>query len=305
MNPSIDISSSVDRVAPIRKLRCKPERRDPGGGGINVARVVQRLGVDVLALYPAGGSPGVLLHRLLDAEGVASRPVEIAGDTREDLTILDESTAEQFRFVFPGPRLEARELSGVMELVAGLAPLPGLVVASGSLPPGAPDDFFARLARVVKRRGARFVLDASGAALKHALDEGVWLVKPSLREFGELLGRPLEHEGDWRAAAAELVRSGKAEVVALTLGDRGALLVTAEHAFRAPALPVTVVSAVGAGDSFLGGMVASLARGRSLLESFRVGVAAGSAAVEMPGTALCTRGEVERLVAGVETVELG
>lgn len=303
MNPSIDISSSVDRVMPTRKLRCKSERRDPGGGGINVARVVKRLGVDVQAIYPAGGSPGVLLRRLLDQEGIAGNAIGISGDTREDLTILDESSGEQFRFVFPGPAMGAEELSRVMDAVAASNPPPEFIVASGSLPPGAPVDLFAALARIARQLGSRFVLDTSGPALKRALDERIYLIKPSLRELSELVGKRLATEDEWRNAAVELVGSGKADVVALTLGERGALLATHDGAFRAPGLALKVASVVGAGDCFLGGMVSSLARGNPLLEAFRLGVAAGSAAVQMPGTALCEKKDVDLLLEKVEPPE--
>ena len=303
MNPSIDISSTVERVMPTRKLRCTPEHRDPGGGGINVARVLQRFGIDVAAAYPAGGSSGRLLHRLLDAERISSLEVEIAGGTREDFTILDRGTGEQFRFVLPGPRMTRAELQQVLNRIAALTPTPGFVVASGSLPPGAPDSLYAEVGAIAKHIGSRFVLDSSGAALRCALEAGVYLVKPSLRELGELLGRELGSESDWHRAAAELVRSGKAEIVALTLGERGALLATARGVLRAEVPPVEVVSIVGAGDCFLGGMLASLVRDGRLAEAFRFGVAAGSAAVQMPGTALCVRGDVERLVGKVKLIE--
>jgi 6-phosphofructokinase 2 len=296
MNPSIDISSSVDRVMPIRKLRCKYERRDPGGGGINVARVAKRLGTDVRAIFPAGGSPGRLLRRLLDQEGVASDSVEIAGDTREDFTILDESTGEQFRFVFPGPAMDARELDRVQDLVASLDPPPAFIVASGSLPPGAPEDLFAAIARIARQLGSRYVLDTSGPALKRALDEGIHLIKPSLRELSELVGKRLDTEEEWQKAAVELVGSGKVDVVVLTLGAAGALLATRDGVFRSRGLAVKVASVVGAGDCFLGGMVSSLADGKTMLEAFRMGMAAGSAAVQMPGTALCGKDGVDRIL---------
>ena len=303
LNPAIDISSSVDQVVPIRKLRCKPERREAGGGGINVARVARRLGVDVAAIYPAGGSTGILLRHLLEAEGVASLAVDSAGDTREDFTILDESTGEQFRFVFPGPQLDAAVLARVTDLVGSLAPVPQYLVASGSLPRGAPEGSLADLARLAKRRGCRMVLDASGPALRQALEAGVYLVKPNLRELSELVGRRLDTEREWQDAAAVLVESGKAEVVALTLGHLGALLATRRGVLRLPAIAIKMASAVGAGDSFLGGIMAALVHGRGMTEAFRYGLAAASAAVQQPGTALCTREDVARLVERVAPLD--
>ena len=171
VNPAIDISTEVERVVPSRKLRCTTVRRDPGGGGINVARVASRLGSDALAIYAAGGSPGRLLGELLDREGISSLPVEIAGETREDLTVFEASTGELYRFVLPGPQMTPAELHRVVERVAAVARVPDYIVASGSLPPGAPDGFYAELAKTSKRLGSRFVLDTSGPALRQALAE--------------------------------------------------------------------------------------------------------------------------------------
>ena len=305
MNPSIDISASTERVAPIRKLRCTAEQRDPGGGGINVARVVKRFGADCRALYPAGGSPGRLLRRLLDEEGIVSLPVDIAADTRESFTVQDESSRNQYRFVLPGPELNAGEWRQCLDRVASSPDPAAYVVASGSLPPGVPDDFYARVARIAAVRGTRVVLDTSGPALAAALDEGVHLIKPNLRELRDLSGQPLEGETDWADAAAELVRRGKADVVALTLGHLGALLVSRDLRLRAGALSVNISSAVGAGDSFLAAMVWRLSSGSTLEEAFRYGVAAGTAALLTPGTELCREDDAARLYGkvSIETLE--
>jgi 6-phosphofructokinase 2 len=177
-------------------------------------------------------------------------------------------------------------------------------VASGSLPPGVPADFYARVVRTAKSGGARAVLDASGDALTAALGEGVFLVKPNLREFQEALSLASENISDLIAAAREMIRSGKTEIVALTLGDEGSLLITRDAAWRALAPDVKSVSTVGAGDSFLGAAIATLADGGSLVEALAQGVAAGTAAVLTPGTALCERKDVERLLPQVSVETL-
>ena len=153
MNPAVDLSTSVDRVVAVHKLRCSPARRDPGGGGINVARVATRLGADVQALYPRGGETGALLRRLIDAEGIASLEVHVAGETREDITVFEEETGEQFRFVFPGPELSKTEWQTCLDSIASLKGRPAFFVASGSLPPGVPDDFYARAASAASSAG--------------------------------------------------------------------------------------------------------------------------------------------------------
>jgi 6-phosphofructokinase 2 len=305
MNPSIDVSAATEKVAPVRKLRCTAERRDAGGGGINVARVVRRLGSKCRALYPSGGSPGRLLQRLLDQEGITSIAVEIEPDTRESFTILEQSSGDQYRFVLPGPKIDAAVGKTCLDRLASLRDPPGYVVASGSLPPGTPDDFYAQVARRATSLGARLVVDTSGTALANALDEGVYLAKPNLRELRELAGRPLESEEEWEDAAAGLVRSGKAEVVALSLGDQGALLVTADGRLRAPAIPVQIASAVGAGDSFVAAMVWRLSAGGDVQDAFRYGVAAGTAALLTRGTELCRKVDVDRLYPQVRLQRLG
>jgi 6-phosphofructokinase 2 len=304
MNPAVDLSTSVDKVVAVHKLRCSPAIRDPGGGGINVARVATRLGADVKALYPRGGETGSLLRRLIDAEGIASLVVHVAGQTREDMTVLEEETGEQFRFVFPGPELSEAEWRECLAAIAALASHPAIFVASGSLPPGVPADFYAQAARTATARGAKVIVDASGPALEAALGQDVFLIKPNLRELRHMVGQPLDDEESWLAACRKLVDAGRTEIVALSLGHLGALFVTGEGAWRAPALDVKLVSAVGAGDSFVGGLAWSLASGHDLEEAFRYGLAAGSAALLTPGTELCRREDVERLHAQTELKRL-
>ena len=300
LNPSIDVSATTEKVTTEHKLRCTDARRDAGGGAINVARVLKRFDADCRALYPAGGILGRLLRQLLEEDGIASMALDIAEETRESFTVLERGSGREFRFVLPGPALTAPEWQACLDRVAGMAPLPDYVVASGSLPPGAPDDFYARLAQIVRGRGRRMVLDASGPALAAVLEEGVYLVKPNLRELRELTGQPLEREEDWAAAARDLVKGGKAEVVALSLGHRGALLAAREVCLRAPAIQVKIASTVGAGDSFLAAMVWRLASGSDLEDAFRYGVAAGTAALLAPGTSLAQRADTERLAGRVE-----
>ena len=298
VNPSIDVWTSIGQLLPFHKLRCTAERRDPGGGGINVARVMHRFGADVTAMYAQGGTLGQLLRRLLDQEGIPGLPVPITEETREDFTILEEMSGRQYRFILPGPTLSEQEWRAFLDTFAADAlhdQRTRFVVASGSLPPGVPIDFYGRIAWATKQTGAKLVIDTSGPPLKSALEAGVYIVKPSLREFKELTAAPLENEHDRVSACRDLIAAGKAEIVALTLGDQGALLVTRDQALRGQAAPITPVSVVGAGDSFLGAMIWSLASGHPLRDAFRYGMAAGSAALLMPGTELCQRADTERL----------
>lgn len=303
INPAIDIFVNVGQVAPTLKLRCSSPKRDPGGGGINVARVVHRLGGDAAAIYPTGGAIGKLLQRLVEREGIDSLVTPSHAETRENFTAFEKDSGEQFRFVLPGSPLHRAEWEACLDKLTTLPDRPQFVVASGSIPPGVPDDFFARVARHAKALGAKCVIDTSGVALKAALAEGVALVKPNLVELSDLVGMPLDSDAERIAACRRLTGDGRAQAVALTLGEDGALLVTADRAWRAQPMNIEVVSTVGAGDSFLGGLVAALASGRPPDEAFRVAVAAASAAVMSPGTELCREKDVQRLLPQVTVDE--
>jgi 6-phosphofructokinase 2 len=294
-NPAVDVSTSVERIVPTNKLRCTPSRRDPGGGGINVARVVKRLGGDATAIYPRGGATGLLLSQLIAREQLSSRVSEIADETRQDFSVQEGSSGKQFRFVLPGPALTESEWQTCLDCLKSCEIRPAFVVASGSLPRGVPDDFYARAARIAKSWNARFVLDTSGPPLRAALEEGVYLCKPNLRELSDLVGVALDDEAGWARASSELVDRGQAEIVALSLGHHGALLSARDGTLRARPLPIVPVSSVGAGDSFLGAMVFSLAAGFELDQALRYAVAAGSSAVLNAGTELSHAEDIIRL----------
>jgi 6-phosphofructokinase 2 len=295
-NPALDLFTTTARVQPTHKLRCGPPLMHPGGGGINVARVLARLGADVLAVYPAGGVAGRQLHALLQAEGVPDDMLPIAGETRESFSAHEEASGLDYRFVLPGPTLAAAEWQACLDRACAGRPAAGWLVASGSLPPGVPDDFYARLATRVAAAGVKLVLDTSGVPLKLALQAGVSLVKPSLRELQELTDAALDTVEQRLAACRALVQRRQAELVALSLGAEGALLVAAEGAWHAPALPVPVVSTIGAGDSVVAGMVFALARGDGLADALRQAMAASAAALLSGGTALCRPEDVARLL---------
>lgn len=304
INPAVDIFVTVGHVEPTRKMRCSAPKRDPGGGGINVARVVHRLGGSVAAIYPTGGAIGKLLQRLVEREGITSLVTPSHVETRENFTAFEEDTGAQYSFVLPGSRLHAAEWQACLDRLSSLPERPKFVVASGSVPPGVPDDFFARVAKCGKALGAKTVVDTSRAALAAVLKEGVMLIKPNLAELSEFVGATLDNDRDRIAACRKLVENGHAEAVALTLGDQGALLVTADRAWRAQPLAIDVVSTVGAGDSFLGAMVATLAAGKPLEQAFHVAVAAGGAAVMSAGTELSHEADVKRLLPQVEIDEI-
>jgi 6-phosphofructokinase 2 len=296
MNPALDITTSVDVVRPTDKLRCADTRYDPGGGGINVAHIAHELGGSVLAVFPAGGTTGGLIARLLADEGVPFWQVPIAAATRESFTVNENSSGKQYRFVLPGPQLTLREQAHCLEQVRMAAKSAEFVVASGSLPPGVTTDFYQRVADMCRHVGARLVLDTSGGGLRH-VSSGVFLLKASVRELRECVGRPLETEAEQLAAAHELVEGGRAEAVLVSLGSKGALLATAHASQRFSAISMPGGSGVGAGDAMVAAITVGLTRGWPLVKSVRLGIAAGAAMLMTPGTAACLRADVEKLFA--------
>ncbi|WP_160000106.1 1-phosphofructokinase family hexose kinase [Roseomonas sp. 18066] len=294
LNPTIDLACQAEKVHPVRKIRTTDERQDPGGGGVNVARVVQELGGDTEALILAGGVTGHFLVELLQEIGLPHRAIPIAGRTRISQTVLDRSIGEEFRFVPEGPEVTEAEWRAALDALDHL-PAGDWLVASGSLPRGVPEDFYARVAAIARARGLHLVLDSSGPALRAGIGQGVALIKPSQGEFESLAGRSLREPGALEAAAAEAVRQGAAKLIAVTLGHEGALLASDQGVLRLPALPVIVRGAVGAGDSFVAAMTLALSRGAAPADAFAWGMAAGAAAVSNPGTAHPTRAEVEGL----------
>lgn len=293
-NPAIDGSCEAERIMPTRKIRTTGQRYDPGGGGINVARVAQRLGGDVRAVYLAGGATGGVLDGLLDRDAIARRRIDIADHTRIALAVHERETGLEYRFVPEGPQVGEAEWQAALKVVAKLHC--DYLVLSGSLPRGVPDDFYGRVIAPRKGTGCRIVLDTSGRELKATLDGGgVFLVKPSRGELEQFAGHPLADDAALVDVAGSIVRGGGAEFVAVTMGHLGAMLVSSGGVERLPAPQVEVRSAVGAGDSFVGAMTFALAANRPISEAFRLGVAAGSAALLSSGTGLCRREDVERL----------
>ena len=294
MNPALDITTSTEVVRPTDKLRCAAARYDPGGGGINVAHVAQVLGAAATAVFPAGGPAGELVDKLLVAEGLTTHRITIGGSTRESFTIDELSTERQYRFVLPGPELTLSEQTDCLLQLRRAAASAAIVVASGTLPPGVPEDFYQQVANVCADLGAMFLLDSSGGGLTH-VNSGVFLIKPSLRELREAVGRALTTDSEQLEAAREIIQRGAARYVLVSRGAEGALLASRDGGQLFAPVPVPPGSGVGAGDAMVAGVAVGLTRGWPLTKAVRLGIAAGAAMLLTPGTAPCTREDTERL----------
>lgn len=297
LNPTIDITSETDSVYPVSKVRTHAERMSPGGGGVNVARVLSAFGVPCELVYLSGGATGTMLDSELVRDGINTRCFRNASPTRIAFTVLQTSNQQEYRFVPEGPVISGDAYSQLLSYLSSV-PLSDedIVVASGSLPRGVPDEAYASIAELVHARHARLILDSSGFGLSRALDarQAIFLIKPSFNELQKLAGSKLD-ELEAQQYAQQLVSEGRSHNVVVSLGSHGAVLINERQTTRLPAYLVKVQSAVGAGDSVVGAMVYYLACGHDVESAFRYGLAAGAAAVMTSGDQLCQPKEVERL----------
>jgi 6-phosphofructokinase 2 len=295
MNPAIDKSAQVNQIEPDKKLRCQEPVFTPGGGGINVARAVHNLGGEAKAIYPAGGPTGDMLEQLLEKENIHQYRVKTKNWTRENVSIIEETTNNQYRFEMPGAPLNEHETAQSLETFLKESQAADFLVASGSLPEGVPDDFYAKLAKKTQGIHPKLIIDTSGESLKKLKGSGVFLLKPNLREFREFTGLELLSEADQKREGLKLVNNGTCEVLVLSLGPDGVLLVTHDFQVRFRSPKVVVKSRIGAGDSTVAGIVLGLTQDMDLKEAVMFGISCGASTVMSPGNELCQKSEVERI----------
>jgi 6-phosphofructokinase 2 len=281
-NPCIDKSTSVPVLKPDSKLSCAPPVFEPGGGGINVARAIKKLGGEAIAVYPSGGYSGKFLNILLAQENISELNIETKQHTRENMIVLDKATNQQYRFGMPGQYLSEDEWQQCLQTIEENHS--EFIIASGSLPPGVPADIFARIAKIAKKQKRKLIVDSSGEALRLALEEGVYLIKPNLGELSILSGKE-----------KDLIGKGNCEIVVVSMGALGAMLISRESIYKVEAPIVKGETTVGAGDSMVAGIVLCMSQGKNLLEALQYGVACGTAATLNAGTALCDKADVDRL----------
>ncbi len=293
LNPALDKSAKVERLIPDKKLRSFDIEFEPGGGGINVARAIDKLGGDAMAVYPKGGFTGDFFAFLLNKENINQKSITVKETTRENLMVVETSTDQNFRFGMQGASLSDKEVDQLLELIKQAKP--DILVASGSLPPGLPDDFYSEIGKLAKELNALYILDTSGKALKEGVNNGVYLLKPNLSELSSLAGVESAEMEQVDDIARGLISDNTCKAVAVSLGPRGAILVTKDYFEHIPSPPVHKKSVVGAGDSMVAGMVLKLAEDQDLKTVIRYGVAAGTAATITPGSELCRLEDVKNI----------
>ncbi|RBN51205.1 1-phosphofructokinase family hexose kinase [Flavobacterium psychrolimnae] len=293
VNSALDKSTHFKGLVPEQKIRCEEPRFDAGGGGINVSKAISRLGGASLAVFTSGGPTGKMLEELVTKEGIAYEGIAVESWTRESFVAVDDNTNSQYRFGFTGGKISEEESERILEAIAALKPK--FLVASGSLNEGLSDDFYRKIAEIAKKSNAKLIVDTSGEALKKALEVGVYMIKPNVGELAKLIGVERLELEEVNEAAKQIIAKGGAEIVVVSLGPQGAVLVTKDVYEFVPAPNVAKKSTVGAGDSMVGGMVWALSQNKSLKEVIRWGVACGSATTMNEGTQLFKGEDAKRL----------
>lgn len=299
LNPTVDFAMTAPKIVPGLKLRCSDPQIDPGGGGINVARAIKLLGGQATALVAIGGATGAHLLQLLALEGVPTVAFQGPGETRQSTSVTDLSSGEQFRFVMPGPVWREEDVPRALASVDQATDDGTLVVLSGSQPPGVAKDFPSILAQHVGGRNARLIVDTSGPALFHLVEqprEALHVLRMDAEEAEAIAGTPHQEVADTARFAASLVAGGVARTVIVARGADGSVLSDASGSWHSVGAPVEVVSKVGAGDSFVGAFTLAMAGNLPHPDCLRWGVAAAAAAVTSDATRLCDRATTERLL---------
>ncbi|WP_284651115.1 1-phosphofructokinase family hexose kinase [Flavobacterium terrisoli] len=298
INPSLDKSTHFSGLVAEQKIRCEKPRHDAGGGGINVSKAIAELGGNSLCVFTSGGSAGKMLEELIEKKGIDSKVIPTQNWTRENFIAFENNTKSQYRFGFPGNELLVSETKSILDLITKIKT--DYLIISGSLNEGLPTDFYQKIAKTAKASGIKVIVDTSGDALKKVLETGVYMIKPNIGELAKLLGLERLELSEVEKAAKTLIQKGNAEVVVVSLGAEGAILVSKDETELVTAPKVTKKSTVGAGDSMVGGMVWALSQNKTLKEVIQWGVSCGTAATMNEGTQLFKKEDAEKLFKGLQ-----
>ncbi len=303
LNPSLDRTVTVEELVVDEANRWTSLRRDPGGKGINVSRVIHELGGETVAYGFIGGIDGETLKHLLKQHEVPFDFTPIKGEIRSNFIITDLKTRRQTRIDAPGPHISRYELGKLIDKITRIKPKPDFLVFAGSVPPGVPDDIYRQLIEEARKSGIKTVLDSDNKWLKEGIRAKPNVIKPNVHEAEELLEVHLRDEAAIIEAVKALITKG-IEVAVISRGKDGLIVANGEKILKVISPQVEVRSTVGAGDSTIAGLVLKLSQGHGIEEASRWAAAAGTAATLTPGTELCRREDVERLLPQVKVERL-
>lgn len=303
LNAAVDKTYTVENFTIDRVHRPSSWRIVAGGKGINVARVYQELGGDVIATGFLGGHNGDIIQEGLRAEHLKSDFVRTAAESRVCIAVLDPVRKTQTELNEVGPEITEDEIDRLMLKFESLVPGMQFAILSGSAPPGVPATIYHDLVRLAARYDVPCVLDSSGEHLIRGLEAKPFMVKPNVHELSTVTGRQLETVEEVVSAACELKEQG-IRIIVVTLGRNGAIAADANGIWHAKPPEIPFVSAVGSGDAFAAAFVYILASNRTTPDALRWGVAAGAANAMTFGAGFCKREDIVNLVESVELSEL-
>jgi 6-phosphofructokinase 2 len=298
INPSLDKSTHFTGLIAEQKIRCEKPRYDAGGGGINVSKAISKLGGKSTCIFTSGGSSGEMLEDLIAKEKLESNIIKTKNWTRENFIAFENKTKAQYRFGFPGNEFSEDEKDKILQTIKELQT--DYLVISGSLNEGLATNFYQKIAKIANESSIKVIVDTSGEALKKVLETGVYLIKPNIGELAKLIGVERLELPEVEKAAKKLIENKSAEIVVVSLGADGAILVTKEETHLVKAPKVEKKSTVGAGDSMVGGMVWALSQNKTLKEVIQIGVCCGTAATMNEGTQLFKVDDVMKLLQDIE-----
>ncbi|NEW77880.1 MAG: 1-phosphofructokinase family hexose kinase [Gelidibacter sp.] len=293
VNPALDKSAKVDGLVANQKLKCHSIQYQPGGGGINISRMLKRLEVENTCIVTSGGDTGKYLTTLLLKENIQPKIIPVKEWTRENLSVVDTKSGMQYRFGMPGNELVKAELDSIKNLLKEIVNNKDILVLSGSLAEKIPSDYYAQLIKFLANKNVKIIIDTSGLALKEALKENVYLMKPNQRELAQLAGKEFLSTAAQEAFALELIKLKKAIYVVVSLGARGAFLASSEGIFYKSTPSVLVKSTIGAGDSMVAGLIYGIQNEFSPEKILKYGVACGVATTMSEGTNLGTMENID------------
>ena len=293
-SPCIDKSTSVPQLMPEKKLQCAIPKLEPGGGGINVARAIKKLGGEAIAIFTSGGYTGKYFNHLLQQENITSISIDTLNETRENIIVFENSTTNQYRFGMPPAPLLESEWKACLQAIEDVGDIE-YIVASGSLPPGVPVNIFAQLSDIAQKKHAKLIVDTSGKGLEYAIASGVYFIKPNLSELAMLAGVESVSKQDVVPFARKILLNSKCNIIVISMGMEGAVMITAGEVYYAVPPQVVRKSTVGAGDSMVAGITYALFKQMGLQDALSFGVACGTAATMNSGTQLCKKEDADRL----------
>ena len=292
LNPSVDISYEIPQLLEYQKVRARQTWYHPGGNGINIARALTELGVTTNCCSIIAGESGDLLMKLLgDSLGDRHNTFRVAGETRLNTTIVQQSPPGQYEITSVGPEVSADALAKACDCFMNVADK-GITVLSGLLPPGAAENTYRKLIERVNQQGGRAVVDTHGEPLQQALQAKPWLLR--LNHY--VLETTMKRRMDTKEQVAEVARTIQqqgVEYVCVSLGEKGAVLIDADNSYHCEAPKIHKQSTVGCGDALVAGLIAAALRQQTAQQMLRFGVICGSATASHPGTELFTLDELE------------